>query len=266
MDTWGEALAGWREWMQAAGRPRTTMRLRTHQIRRLADDVGGRPGGVTPGVLTRWLASHDWSTETLRSHRSALVVFFRWCAAEGIVTASPAAGLPAVRPARPVARPAPDAAMKRALLSGDARVTLMVELAGWCGLRRAEIAQVHRDDLSEDAGGWTLLVHGKGGRERIVPVPDRLAERISESFGWLFPGRDGGHLSPDYVGRLVARALPGVWTAHTLRHRFATKAYAGSRDIVAVQELLGHGSLATTRRYVRLPDDALRSAASWAVA
>jgi site-specific recombinase XerD len=52
---------------------------------------------------------------------------------------------------------------------------------------------------------------------------------------------------------------PG-WTAHSLRHRFATRAYAGERDLLTVQQLLGHSSVATTQRYTQIPDDALRRA------
>ena len=59
---------------------------------------------------------------------------------------------------------------------------------------------------------------------------------------------------------LIARALPDQWTAHPLRHRFATVAYQGTRDLLAVQELLGHSKPETTRNYIRLPQDALRAA------
>lgn len=54
--------------------------------------------------------------------------------------------------------------------------------------------------------------------------------------------------------------LPDGWTTHTLRHRFATVSYAGTRDLLAVQELLGHSRPETTRGYVQLPQDALRAA------
>lgn len=58
----------------------------------------------------------------------------------------------------------------------------------------------------------------------------------------------------------MARALPGGWTAHTLRHRFATVAYAGTRDLLAVQDMLGHSKPETTRGYIEMPQDALRAA------
>lgn len=53
----------------------------------------------------------------------------------------------------------------------------------------------------------------------------------------------------------------GEWTAHTLRHRFASTAYAGSRDIRTVQELLGHSSVATTQIYTAVPDGSIRATA-----
>ncbi|WP_022899139.1 tyrosine-type recombinase/integrase, partial [Humibacter albus] len=77
----------------------------------------------------------------------------------------------------------------------------------------------------------------------------------------LFPGRVDGHLSAAYVSKLISRALPEGVTAHPLRHRFASRAYAAERDIRAVQELLGHASVATTQIYTAVPDAALRRAA-----
>jgi integrase/recombinase XerC len=76
----------------------------------------------------------------------------------------------------------------------------------------------------------------------------------------MFPGAEDGHLTPQHVGKLMARALPDHWTAHTLRHRFATRAYRGSRNLRAVQVLLGHSSVATTERYTAVEDDEIRAA------
>jgi integrase/recombinase XerC len=78
--------------------------------------------------------------------------------------------------------------------------------------------------------------------------------------GWLFPTGFGGHLTPDCVGRLVARALPDGYAMHTLRHRFATRAYRGTHNLRAVQVLLGHESIATTERYLAVDDSEMRAA------
>nr|WP_279386717.1 tyrosine-type recombinase/integrase [Tsukamurella pulmonis] len=159
--------------------------------------------------------------------------------------------------------------MRRA---GD-RERLMLALGACAGLRRAEIAQCRGDALERDLDGWSLRVVGKGGRVRRVPLSDDLAEQVqARGTGWTFQGqmragraihgdRSAGHLSAGRVGELVSELLPDGWTTHTLRHRFASAAYRADRDIRAVQELLGHVSVATTQVYTAVPDDAKRRAA-----
>ena len=76
--------------------------------------------------------------------------------------------------------------------------------------------------------------------------------------GYLFPGRHGaGHLSPHTVGVRISALLPDGVTMHALRHRFASVAHARVPDLLAVQQLLGHASVATTQVYVLV--DAARS-------
>jgi integrase len=171
---------------------------------------------------------------------------------------NPAKSIPVVKAGEARPRPAPDRVYAEARIAATPREMLMLRLAAEMGLRRAEVAQVHSRDLMEDLVGYSLLVHGKGGKERLVPVPPALASDIANAGGYVFPGDDHGHLSPAYVGKLIARIMPDAWTMHTLRHRFATMAYGVDRDVFAVQELLGHASPATTRRYVKIQNDALR--------
>lgn len=136
----------------------------------------------------------------------------------------------------------------------------MIRLAGELGLRRGEVAVVHSKDIVKNGAGHSLIVHGKGAKDRLVPLPRGLAVVLREyGDGYIFPGDDNGHLSPRYVGKLISRTMPEGWTMHTLRHRFATRAYALDRDLLTVQTLLGHASPTTTRLYVRLPDEALRA-------
>jgi integrase len=137
----------------------------------------------------------------------------------------------------------------------------MLALARRVGLRRGEISRVHRErDVSWDGRGWTLVVHGKGGRLRRLPLPDDLAGEIREGSGWLFPGRIDGHLSAQYVGKLMATALEQEWTAHTLRHGFATSMYRSTGDLLVVQKFLGHARPETTAGYVLVMDSRLRDA------
>jgi integrase len=139
----------------------------------------------------------------------------------------------------------------------DRRLAFMAALAAYAGLRRGEIARVHRRDLVGDV----LTVHGKGGKTRTVPILDPgLLARLEAVDGWAVPNRQGGHLTADHVGRLLSRAMPEGWSGHKLRTRCGTTAYAGCRDLLAVMELLGHSRPETTLRYVLLPDDAVRAA------
>jgi integrase/recombinase XerC len=93
----------------------------------------------------------------------------------------------------------------------------------------------------------------------MVPVGPRLrAELEDRPGGFLFPGRFAGHVHPATVQKQVKRASGTA--PHALRHRFATRAYAGTRDLFAVQQLLGHASPETTQVYVAVAGDALVAA------
>jgi integrase len=147
----------------------------------------------------------------------------------------------------------------RALQNADGPGLLMLLLAATCGLRRAEIARLHTDDFF--AG--KVRVKGKGGRVRAVPVVNEDVRRMLADLpeGWLFPGRFGGHATPDHVGRRLSGLLGPGWTGHTLRHRYSSVVFAGSHDILALQKLLGHSSPETTQRYVEVDDEAMWAAA-----
>lgn len=215
---------------------------------------------MTELELLTYAAGQSWAPETRRARRQSLLEFFDW----GIqrehwdMTSNPAAALPHIQAQIGRPRPAPADAIKFAEVVADQREHLMIALAADHGLRRAEIAQVHTDDVIRDFVGWSLIVHGKGGRQRTVPLDDAIASELRQARGYAFPGRINGHLSAQYVGKLLARLLPGTYTAHTLRHSFATRCYSVDHDLRVVQELLGHASVATTQRYCAIPDGALR--------
>lgn len=261
---WREPIAAWVAWMQAAARSDETVYLRESQLRRMAADHPGRaPFTVTTDDLTHWLNGQRWSAETLRSNVAAFRSFYGWAHATGRSTVNPAAFLARVSEPHRVPRPTPEHVIADVLTRADDRVRLMILLAAQLGLRRAEIAQLHTDDVRQGLDGLHVLVHGKGNKERAVPVVGDLARLLDDPQrepGYFFPSSNGAHLSPRYVGKLISEALGPGWTAHTLRHRFATVAYSAARDVYAVQSLLGHTSAETTRRYVQLPAASLREA------
>lgn len=258
---WGAAISEWLGSMVRAGAPSTTVETRRQHLSRCARRVGvSDPWAVTGDHLLAYVRSASWASETARGHRTSLRVFYSWAVEAGHVVASPALVLPKVAPAPPRPKPTPDHAYIVALTAATRRERLMLRLGAELGLRRGEVAQVHSRDLFEDLTGWSLVVHGKGGKERLLPITDGIAAELRAlPRGFAFPGRDRGHLSPRWVGTLVGRLLPEGHTMHGLRHRFATRSYEVDRDLAVVQELLGHASPATTRRYVAVGRDRLRA-------
>lgn len=265
---WGAALTAYRDALTAAGQSPATINQRMAQLARLARAFPAGPV-IRQADLLSWVAAKDWRRETRRSHYAAFRRFYSFALAAGTLDDNPALALPPVKPETPKARPAPEVAYRHALGVADPRTRLILRLAAEVGLRRGEIVQVHARDLSRDLLGYSLTVHGKGGKQRIVPLPDHvgieLERQAREGGGYVFPSHQG-HITPAYAGKLARAVLPDPWTLHTLRHRFATRAYQADHDLFAVQTLLGHRSPETTRRYVADDQATLRRAMLAAVA
>lgn len=252
----------WMAWLHASERSETTVRLRVYHVTRY---LRGLPADADPLDLERLvdhLANPRWKPATRRSARTSLRIWTTWLHRTGRIAVDPLALIPPARASRPLPRPCPDAIIRRALMDSDTRVRTMITLAAEAGLRRSEIATVSRSDVIDERTGSSLIVHGKGRRERTVPLTPaataviaRQLDAVPTEVPWLFPsiGRYADtHIQPIRVGELVNEALPGHWSAHTLRHRFATEAYRGCRDLLLVQTLLGHSKPETTAMYVGL--------------
>jgi integrase len=249
-------VAAYCTFLLATGSAVLTVRLRRAQLERLARDVDLET--VTEDELVAWLAEHGGQApNTRKSMISALRGFFAWAQRTGRRSDDPTVGLPAVRVPAGVPRPIPEDAYRRAYEAADGRTRTMLALGYWAGLRRAEIARVHADDITD---GW-LMVRGKGGTMRRVPIALELRGHLAGVRGWVFPSpvRSGLPVGPDYVESRV-HAVLHPYTCHQLRHAAATRWYARTHDIRAVQLLLGHASVATTQVYVATTDDQLLAA------
>jgi integrase/recombinase XerC len=253
---WHDALGRYQSWMLSGETASTTIRVYLHYIRRLADKVAPLgPFEVGIDELAAFLAVRSWRPATRKTARSALRSFYRWACETGRLVTDPSERLRPIRVRAGLPRPAPDDAVERAFAHATPRDRLMVMLACYAGLRRGEIAQVHRHDLF----GGVVRVHGKGERDRDVPLHPVLIEalRCWPERGYLFPGMVHGHISADRVGHILGELLGAGWTGHTLRHRFLSLAYQADRDVRAVQTLAGHAKLDSTMIYTKVPDGAL---------
>ena len=249
-------LTGFEAWMQAAGHSEGTRNLRLNFIRRFC--AVNDPLTCTMTDVALFMAQSHWKPATRASARSSLRVFYDWLALEGLRVDSPMVGMKPVRVQQGVPHPCPEDGLQRALKIADDRTRLAIMLAGFAGLRRAEVASMHGVNIGE----YELRVTGKGNKTRVIPVHPDLEQWVAPFRGrdvYLFP-RGASHVTPTTVGRWVRKVLPEGYSTHSLRHRFASQVHAASKDLRAVQTLLGHSSLATTQIYVNVSSDQLAHA------
>lgn len=239
------------------------------------------PGRVDTTQVRAYLAAlfgtHD--PRSISRKLSALRTFFRFLVRRGELAADPTAR---VRPPRrrrllPRALSVDDTFrvvenVQRERPALEARDRAILEVLYGAGLRVSECCAIDLGDVTRDDGGALVRVrHGKGGKERIVPLGGKAVLAIER---WLvlrpelrprdqalFVNGRGGRLTPRSVQRhLAAEAqrlgLDGV-TPHALRHSFATHLLDGGVDLRSIQELLGHASLSSTQIYTKLSLDHL---------
>jgi integrase/recombinase XerC len=154
--------------------------------------------------------------------------------------------------------------LQRAVLRRD---RALLELLYGSGLRVGEVAGLTLDRVDLDRG--RVLVRGKGDKEREIPMSDLTVDALEVYLAEARPLMAGQDQTSVFfnlrkrrmtdrdmrtmVGRYAERLLPGRRVSpHTLRHSFATHLLEGGADIRAVQELLGHASVATTQRYTHV--------------
>ena len=258
---WRRSIEGWTDTLKAAGLSAQTIKSRRYKMVHLAALLmPSGPEDVTTEQIVQVFARQQWKPETRKAYRNTISSFFRWLHKSGRRSDDPSLDVPRVKKPHAHPRPCPDRYIAAAMEMATTSERLMIRLGAERGLRRGEIARVHSDDVVADNAGRSLIVRGKGDKQRIVPLPDDLAGIIMDARGYLFPGRFGGHVEESYIGDHISRLLPDGYAAHTLRHRFATTAYAATHDLFVVAELLGHESVETTEHYVAMPDGRLREA------
>lgn len=258
-EDWTEPIDRWLEWLGAFGRSAETLRTRWYQISRFSRVVDKPIDEVDEDDVVFYFA--DLSMEGKRGLRSCVKSFYDWGMKHGVVDHNPAAGVPPIPIMIPSGEICPEEDIVRGLASPDRDARLAVMLGAFCGLRRAEMTRIHLDhDLRETPDGLLLRIHGKGNKDRMLPVPDRVALELRGRDGyWAFPGAVDGHCCVDYVGGRIKKATGHP--SHTLRRRFATVAYYRTGcNIVLVSRMLGHANVVTTMRYIGLAQNEMRDA------
>ncbi len=246
-------------------------------------------GELRPADLRAFLASRatEGDGNATRARRLAAVRgFLRHLARRHGVAPTAIAGLRGPRPRPPVPRALPaEAALRVANEVGlvhqpghavdaalqQVRDRALFTLLYGCGLRISEALGLDRRDVPHGAADPVLVVRGKGGKQRAVPLLPAVRGALeawlkihpdAEPHAPLFLGVRGARLDAAVAQRSLRNfrrleGLPEHATPHALRHSFATHLLAGGADLRAIQDLLGHASLSTTQRYTQVDAAAL---------
>lgn len=249
-------LDAWLRDLRRRNLSRGTIDKRASTARRVTAHAGKPMLGLTRDDIERWLDSRPRNAARTRyCDISHIAAFFRWAMLEGLTDSDPT-----LRVTRPKVRNG----LPRPIATDDLRLAIdqaptvelaaMLHLAAYEGMRCAEISGLDVGDVMENHEPPVILVHGKGGKQRVVPLHPTVAailRRLTRSLrGPVFPNR-----TPSQVSRLIRCHLIECGIAasgHQLRHWFATSTYeASGGDLRMVQDLLGHSSPATTAIYTR---------------
>lgn len=218
------------------------------------------------------LRNEKIESRSLARKLSAIRSFFRHAERDGHFKCAALAAVRAPKIAHSVPRPLTEQKSARLLLDTSlhhdqpwvaARDIAVLSLLYGCGLRISEALNLTVKQAEQNP----LVIIGKGGKTRLVPVVSAASEAIANyrnlapfpllSSMLLFRGTKGGALSPRIIQLLVERMrgsinLPNSATPHALRHSFASHLLGNGADLRVIQDLLGHASLSSTQIYTEV--------------
>lgn len=252
-------LSAFHDHLVARRRSTNTIRLRMVYLRLLDHhDIAKLTTHDLEGIL---ISHPEWKPETINACISSWSVFFKWACRNRHLTSDPTEDLERAYVIKRVKQLADDERIHAALETASPRDRAILLLGREGGLRRAEIAALHRNNRD---GAW-LNFYGKGGRLRRIHLESATAAALDalDGSGYYFPGEGRPHLSPDTVYRIVRRNI-GTAT-HSLRRSAITAVHRGSGgNLRMAQEFAGHASPNTTAIYINVSDDDLTRAGGYA--
>lgn len=258
-----------------AGAARNTVAAYRTDLSLASEALGGRLVEADAAAIGRLADGWgDLAKSTVARKAAALRRFFAFLADEGLRADDPGGALPRPGTSRPLPKTlssgdisAMFAAIEARIVRvppdrNDLRLSALFELLYGSGLRATELVSLPRGAIVSDRP--YLILKGKGGRERMVPLSDRARAavvrwraHVPAGSPWLFPSGKS-HLSRMRLYQIV-RALAGEAgiapdriSPHVLRHAFATHLLEGGADLRALQAMLGHADIATTEIYTHV--------------
>lgn len=255
--------------LQAAGYSPNSVRARVGALRRLARDLDPDEENrralieADSADLTTWQASLELHPASVAKYVQHVRIFYAWLVRPmRVIEESPALDLVKPLVKRRLPRPIPEDELAFALdACADKLVYSWLVLGAYAGLRSIDVAALRTDDLLLTGEVAMLRVRGKGGDEDLVAVGQQVVEVLAPfrgRKGVMFAYDDGRPIKcttiDDRVNEYLARVgLP--YTFHQLRHRFGTKVYEITRDILYTQKQMRHASVVSTQIYTLVTDE-----------
>ncbi len=256
------------------GRSQRTLASYASDLRHADENLPNGLLGATAADVQNYLSKLPERATSIARHASALRGYYKFLMLEKIISENPAANLEL--PKRKRALPKFLSVQEIELLissAGDihntARLRAMLELVYASGLRVSELCEL---PMTANLGD-KLLIHGKGAKERIVPMHERAQHALAKwlelrgdyKSKYVFPGRGkSGHITRDGFFKLLKKCAvlagiePSRVSPHVLRHSFASHLLAGGANLRAIQTMLGHEDISTTQIYTHVLPDKLR--------
>lgn len=246
---------GWARAMRVRGLDAGTIAGRRGNWRSWMSHVGDHWPDANHRDVEAWLDDRPLGETAMCRAISDLDGFYRWARREELTTANPTDLVERPRVPRRLPRPADEDGIARALAMGRVEDRRAVALMYYAGLRCCEVSGLRWGDV-DLVEGWLELL-GKGKKTRKVPIFPALEPYLADgagepATGHVFTTRIGKKATPARVSQLVndhVRLAGCRFTAHQLRHRFATRMLRKTRNLRLVQVLLGHANVATTQIY-----------------
>lgn len=258
-----------------AGASRNTIAAYGSDLTLASTTLEGKLAGADADAIAR--LADEWrafSNATVARKSAALRRFYAFLVDEGFRAGDPSPALPRPGIRRPLPRTLDHQDVDRLFAAiaarlardpadpNDLRLAALFELLYGSGLRASELVSLPRNAIAPDRP--YLILRGKGGKERLVPISDRARAavaawraHVAADRAFLFPSGKT-HLTRIRLYQLVkalaaeAGIPPDRISPHVLRHAFATHLLEGGADLRALQAMLGHADIATTEIYTHV--------------
>ena len=243
--------------LRIAKRSEVTITKRLELLRRLGKFLGDTPIlDATAEQLFQFQATFaHLAPASVNVYSRHLLAFYRWAHERGLIDRDPTAHLvvPHVRKGKPHPTPQDDLRVIFTCTSGALRTAYV--LATFAGLRCGEVTRLEGGDVELGGPAPSALVHGKGGKERVVPLLGPVVAELRglPRRGWLLLLPSGKPYSPNRLSvdsHNHLKELGMATTLHSMRHAFGTDAYRVTHDPLFVRDVLGHESVSSSEIYM----------------